>query len=100
VGQGYFVQLLPLYEQNGDLMKDPEMCFFVIDSRKGITADFEKVRVAPYLFQQDNLGIYEESVLMETCTLAKLHRPMQKAHTEFANQWLHNILEQGFLDFE
>ena len=86
------------YEQNGDLMQDPEMCFFMIDNRQGFTADFDKLLIAPYSFQQANLGIYEESVLMEADSLTKFHRPMQKGHAAFANQWLATIQQQGFLN--
>ncbi len=86
------------YEQNGDLIQDPEMCFFMIDNRQGFTADFDKVRIAPYSFRQANVGIYEESVRMESNSLTKFHRPMQQSHTEFANQWLGNIQQQGFLN--
>lgn len=98
-GTANLYSLCHYYEQNGDLMQDPEMCFFMIDSRQGFTADFEKVVIAPYIFQQANLGIYEESVRMAGCSLSKFHRPMQKAHTEFANGWLSNIQSQGFLNF-
>ncbi|MBT2561329.1 hypothetical protein J7E50_10845 [Pedobacter sp. ISL-68] len=86
------------YEQNGDLMQDPEMCFFMLDNREGFSADFAKVLIAPYIFRQANLAIYEESVLMESDSLTKFHRPMQKGHTDFANQWLANIQQQGFLN--
>ncbi len=86
------------FEQNGDLMQDPEMCFFVIDNRAGKQADVEKLQVVPYLFRQANLGIYEESVLMQGCTVTKFLSPMQQEHREFANHCPDNIQHQGFLN--
>lgn len=86
------------YEQNGDLMRDPEMCFFVIDNRNGFPADYQNVKVAPYMFQQDSLELYQESVHMENSKLTVFNRKMQQDHTVFANQWLKNIQQQGFLN--
>lgn len=86
------------YEQNGDLMQDPEMCFLVIDSRGDFKADFDKLKIIPYMFQQANLGIYQESAIIENSKLTKFRRAQQNDHTVFANGWLVNIREQGFLN--
>jgi len=96
-GTGNLYSLCHYYEQNGDLMQDPEMCFFVCDERKGFQSDYDHLKIAPYLFQQANLGIYEESVRMEGEKLTVFARKLQKDHTDFANGWLRNIREQGFL---
>nr|WP_147420451.1 hypothetical protein [Sphingobacterium detergens] len=86
------------YEQNFDLMQDPEMCFLVIDNRGDFKADFDKLKVIPYMFQQANLGIYQDSIIIEDSKLTKFLRRQQKDQTEFANMWLVNIREQGFLN--
>ena len=84
------------FKQDGDLFQDPEMCFFVTDNRVD-RLDFEVLHIVPYMYQQATLGIYEESVQMEDQRLTTFYRKLQKDHTAFANQWLHNIKQQGFL---
>ena len=96
-GMASLYSLCHYCKQNGDLMQDPEMCFFIIDNRNGATLNNDNVKIAPYSFQQANMGIYEESVRMENAKLTEFNRNMQKDHTEFANMWLSNIEEQGFL---
>jgi len=85
------------YEQNGDLMQDPEMCFLAIDNRGTFKTDYKLIKVIPYLYRQASLGIYEESAIFENAILTKFRRDKQKAHTAFANTWMMNIREQGFL---
>lgn len=96
-GMADLFSLRHYYELNGDLMQAPEMCFFVLDARGHFKADFDKFRIAPYMYRQADLGIYEESVLMENDRLTTFQRKMQKDHTDFANSWLRNIQQQGFL---
>jgi hypothetical protein len=74
------------YEQNGDLMHDPDMTFL-----RGITGDY-----FPLSFQQDNLSIYQEVVAEWTDDgRIKSYRPRLSADlTSFANTWMRNIKEQ------
>ncbi len=96
-GMADLYSLCHYYEQNSDLMQDPEMCFLVTDERNGFAADYEKLQIAPYMFRQANMGIYQDSVIMENSKLTKFRRRQQKDQTMFANTWLTNIREQGFL---
>lgn len=96
-GTAVLYSLCHYYTQNGDLMQAPEMCFVVVDQRKEFKSDYDKIMVVPYMFQQADLGIYEESAIIENSNLSKFRRSQQKSHTEFANLWLNNIREQGFL---
>ncbi len=96
-GNGSLYSLCHYYVQNGDLMQDPEMCFIVVDKRQDATA-WEQAEIRPYLFQQANLGIYQESILFKGNRPDKYDRKMQADHTVFANQWLSNIEQQGFLN--
>lgn len=73
------------YEQYGDLMADPEMCFIYL---KSLQVFF------PSYFKQDNLGIEQESVVMEEGEIKGFRVRMQADHTEFANMWLENIRYQ------
>jgi len=86
------------YEQSGDLMKDPEMCFIVVDQRLDDTQNYKKVKIIPSLFQQDNLGLFQESVLIIGNVTKKFAPQMNADHAAFANIWLANIKSQGFLN--
>ena len=94
---GKLISLCHYYEQNGDLMADPQMCFILVDQREKDKTAYEKVMVVPYLFQQDNLGIYEESMLFKNDVVAHCDIVKQAEHTAFADHWLHNVAQQGFL---
>lgn len=55
-------------KQNGDLMKDPELTFIIseqmkFNSRKGILE--KKVYLIPETFQNDYLGIYQETYFVK-----------------------------------
>jgi hypothetical protein len=84
------------YDQNGDRMRDPEMVFIVVDNRTE-EKDMQAIGIYPQTFQQDNLGLYEESARIENGELTKYIKVWQDAHTSFANTWLKNIRQQGFL---
>ncbi len=97
-GKGNQFSLCPYYIQYGDLMQDPEMGFIVIDQRSPVDKDVTKVFIFPYMFQQANLGIYQESMLVTGNMTDQYDRMMLDDHIEFANIWLQNILQQGFLN--
>jgi hypothetical protein len=94
IGQCY--SLSHSYEQNGDLMRDPEMVFIVVDNRKE-TKDYHLIGIYPQMYQQDNLGLYEESACIENNAIITYKPFLQKEHGSFASQWLQNIKQQGFL---
>lgn len=76
------------YDQNGDLMADPEMTFFVHENQS-------ELFVYPASFRQDNLGIYEESIFINGSW--QINSKLQKEHATFANIWLKNIKNQQSL---
>jgi hypothetical protein len=84
------------YEQNGDLMRDPEMCFLGIDQRTEHSA-FDQIAIYPQMYQQDNMGVYEESIHLDAQGVKNYIPVWQHAHVGFANVWLTNIKAQGFL---
>lgn len=86
-GDASLYSLCQYYTQCGDLMQDPEMCFILSEDRQ---------RIYPTMYQQANMGIYQQSVLLEQ--VPRFHRVQQAEHAVFADQWLHNIKNQGFLD--
>ena len=80
------VSVAHYYEQNGDLMADPEMLFIY---NKAMKVFF------PSYFKQDGfMGSEQESVIMENGEIKGYKAKMQADHSSFANQWLRNIKSQ------
>lgn len=80
------------YEQNGDLMQDPEVCFVMVD------ADGLPAKVFPLTFCQANLGIYKAPVSFKEGKIWNYDHKGQAEITRFTNQWLRNLKAQGFLN--
>lgn len=74
------------YEQNGDLMRDPEMVF-----------EIGPDGWAPVSFWQDNLGFYQEAVVL-TGGKVFVRQDIVADLKTFARDWDRNIAAQGFLD--
>ena len=77
------VSVAHYYEQNGDLMADPEVTFVVTRDEY----------VFPISFRQDNLGIDGTYVRWEG-NKVYWNLPMQNDLVEFCNQWMENIKHQ------
>ena len=75
-------------EQNGDLMRDPEMCF-EMQIEEGKVRQFH-----PYYFRNDYAGIEQDA--MDESTGHTIQR-IVKEQTEFAAMWSSNLEDQGFL---
>ena len=71
-------------EQNGDMMRDPEMLFALHNETR---------QFIPYYYRNDYCGIEENSVRWSEDGIA-LNPRLQASHTTFANQWLRNIAAQ------
>jgi hypothetical protein len=71
------------FEQNGDLVPDPEMTFLVVKANTEV--------IYPATFQ--NQMSYQESLFKDGVDW-KFSRSMQSGHTDFANMWMGNIKEQ------
>ncbi|PWS33292.1 DUF6908 domain-containing protein [Pedobacter paludis] len=98
-GDGLFYSLCHYYEQQGDLMQDPEMCFLVVDNRKSLS-EFEKLIIVPCSYQNASLGIYEESISFMSGRTSIYLPIMHRQHISFAQIWMGNILQQGFIGIE
>lgn len=73
------------YEQNGDLMADPDMTFFKADEGK----------VYPCTFQQDNLGVYRIGLdITPDGDIEHENGREQADQAAFANGWMRNIADQ------
>ena len=71
-------------EQNGDMMRDPEMLFALHKETR---------QFIPYYDRNDYMGVEQYSVKW-TDEGILLNRRLQADHTTFANQWLRNIAAQ------
>jgi len=73
------------FEQNGDLMRDPDMVFLRCQDN----------RYYPVSFQQDSTGIYHEVISFDDFTTPRLQDfEGQRKLAEFANGWMLNIRRQ------
>ena len=79
-GQWPIFSLAHYYEQNGDLVCDPDVTFLVAE------------QVHPLTFEQGGV-IYQVAVQFKGEAI-HLNEPLQAQITEFCNQWLRNIAEQ------
>lgn len=80
-------------EQNGDLMRDPEICFIKVPgiNNKGI--------YAPYYFRNDYLNIEQTPVEFDdNGAVVRVQHFLQKDIAIFAGQWAANLKEQGFIE--
>ncbi len=76
-------------EQNGDAMRDPEMCFEL-----GFAGD---AHLDPYLWRNDYVAVEQVSraiIRDHYVSLLELH----KQHEKFAAVWDNNLRLQGFLE--
>ena len=80
------ISLSHYYQQNGDLMADPDM-EIIVDH------DGEMVKAAT--FKQDNLGIYQSAYQGDVLVDDKLAKELN----DFLGQWLTNIMEQGHIPY-
>ena len=82
-GFGPLVSVAHYYQQNGDMMRDPDVVF-VIGADKN---------VYPISYRQDGMGIDQEAAIVEDGKW-KVRPKMQADICSFCNQWMHNINEQ------
>ena len=75
-------------EQNGDLMRDPEMCFEL--SLAGGIADLN-----PFYYCNDLIGCEQWSRFI-TGTDYAYQRELHRQHVSFAKVWERNLHSQGF----
>ncbi len=88
---GKIVSLAHRYEQNSDLMADPEVCLLVSNGRfTGETGVF------PLSFRQDNLGIDRQVAMVQEDGHIVCYPRQQRDLTLFVNQWMKNVADQQF----
>ena len=78
-------------QQNGDLMRDPEMCFEVVRPL------WKELHLDPFFWRNDYVGVEEWSRSLvdgHYIMLPDLHRK----HQDFAVLWENTLEKQGYLD--
>lgn len=90
-GDGYrLVSLCHYSEQNGDLMRDPDIVFLFRNLPDGMAAE-------PVSFRNDYLGIVQEVYLYdETGRRTHVVPSLKQELKEFAESWFANLKDQGF----
>ena len=78
-------------EQNGDLMRDPEMCFEV-SGRWG-----RDVSLSPYYYRNDYLGVEQWSRSNDGKHYT-FDPKLYDQHQNFAALWDKNLRDQGFIE--
>lgn len=80
------VSVAHYYEQNSDLLADPEMLFLYVKAMN---------TYIPSYFKQDGvMGTEQESVIVENGEIKGYRSKLQSDHTAFANLWMKNIKQQ------
>ncbi|MFO0848318.1 MAG: hypothetical protein U0871_07150 [Gemmataceae bacterium] len=85
---GPLISIMHTYEQNGDLMRDPDLVVELIPPVNWWL---------PISFQQDNLGIFQEAVMLDGDRLIT-HSRLVDSLKAFMTEWDRNLGEQGFVE--
>jgi hypothetical protein len=90
-GDGYrLVSLCHYGEQNGDLMRDPDIVFLFHNVLDGAAAE-------PVSFRNDYLGLSQEVYRYdETGRRTHVLPSLKQELKEFADSWFSNLKDQGF----
>ncbi len=90
-GDGQLLVSLCHYgEQNGDLMRDPDIVFLFHNVPDGVAAE-------PVSFRNDYLGIVQDVYRYdETGRRTHVVPSLKQELTEFAESWFANLKDQGF----
>jgi hypothetical protein len=83
------VSIAHYFEQNGDLLADPEMCFAICNNDESV--------VYPYMFKMDTLGTERYSIHFNKEGGISGYNNQQYDDAVFANQWMRNIKKQQSL---
>lgn len=82
------VSVAHYYEQNGDLMRDPDMTF-EIDAAGNWH---------PLTFRNDGVGLNQEAVFLNDAGQVMMRPRLVRELKAFARMWNRNIKDQGFID--
>ena len=90
---GDFISIAHYYEQNGDLMADPEIVFW--RKKNECPSHFpSKFVYFPISYRQDGLGINRELVIFENGKPVRFNIKLKNDTTKFVTMWMLNIKDQ------
>lgn len=76
--------------QNGDLMRDPEMLFEIVEEGGAS-------KLWPFYFRNDYVGVEQWSRRRDTCGDMICQPALTREFEKFADMWDSNLVEQGYL---
>ncbi|MDY3555977.1 hypothetical protein R5W24_005124 [Gemmata sp. JC717] len=85
---GMLISIMHTFEQNGDLMRDPDVVVELIPP-----VDWW----LPISYRQDGLGLFQEAVARDGDRLIT-HSRLVDSIKQFLGQWDRNLGEQGFVE--
>ena len=98
VGDGRLFSVAHYFKQNGDMMRDPDVVFFQVDTfKEGYpehSRDVFPVEYYPVSFEQSSVGLYQEAVIIGSEGIEGVRPKLQKSITSFCNDWMMNIKDQ------
>jgi hypothetical protein len=85
---GFLLSIMHSFEQNGDLMRDPDLVVEVVPQMGWWL---------PVSYRQDSLAIYQEAVVVDDEERLIVHRRLVRDLQQFMAVWNKNLREQGFV---
>lgn len=87
--EGLEISICHYGEQNGDLMRDPEMIFIYVGGQ-----------YYPYYYRNDYIAKEEYSAEFNPNGegIQRYWKSLQRQHAVFAGQWAQNLKDQGFIE--
>jgi hypothetical protein len=98
-GRAWTYTLAQTLVLDGKRLDAPEMTLLFIDKRNHPT-DYELITILPVTCQADLLSVSEKSLIIENGSVIRCIEDLHDKLTSFANEWLSNINQQGFLKTE
>lgn len=94
-GDGILCSFCHYYECNGDLMRDPEIVYLVVDKRDNEHIDCADLFYCwPQMRQIDSIGMYNEIISFENGQPISFTPQIQKDVAQFTTLWMKNICWQ------
>jgi hypothetical protein len=86
--------LMHTYEQQGDIMRDPDVEFAVVDARTAEYPVIEMIAIYPLMIQQSAPAYCHELVVMKDGAITGFKNKLQRDVVRLSNQWMQNIKQQ------
>lgn len=98
IGEGRLYSIAHYFRQNGDMMRDPDVVFFQVDTfKEGYpehSRDIFPVEYYPVSFEQSSIGLYQEAIVLGSEGIEGIRPKLQRSITSFCNDWMMNIKNQ------